>query len=342
MIAVTPAAAPLMAEVQQRAVELTAAPVINDPSTDWLEIFTKAFGNVGQIGAAWAEHPFPILQQVVDNQIGYAETIGGALQGSVTGLAAYFTGDAPGALAPTLQTVVTDFIGGDAVSAANAINTSVMALAQAAGFPLLDMLKVPIDITSNISSGLQTFAFQVQGIGIGALSATAAGTYSLGLSAQAIIDALGQDDPLGALGALAGAPAAFTDAVLNGITKEFLGHTSYAELGLLSPTIGQFAQSVGTGLFVTLPQAIAAAIAPEDAASLGTVDLAGAELPNLLSGLSTEFTQAFEGVLGNLGELFSPLLAELTGFLPDAVANIGTSLGAEASMFALDLPSLLF
>ncbi|PQM45055.1 hypothetical protein C1Y40_04781 [Mycobacterium talmoniae] len=98
MIAVTPVAAPLVTEVQQRAVELTAAPVINDPSTDWLEIFTKALGNVGQIGTAWAEHPFPILQQVIDNQIGYAETIGGALQGSVTGLAAYFTGDAPTAL----------------------------------------------------------------------------------------------------------------------------------------------------------------------------------------------------------------------------------------------------
>ncbi|OHU95446.1 hypothetical protein [Mycobacterium talmoniae] len=322
MIAVTPVAAPLVTEVQQRAVELTAAPVINDPSTDWLEIFTKALGNVGQIGTAWAEHPFPILQQVIDNQIGYAETIGGALQGSVTGLAAYFTGDAPTALGSTLQTVITDLMGGDAVSAANAINASVMALAQGAGFPLLDMLKVPIDITSNISSALQTFAFQVQGIGIGALSAMGAGTYSLGLSAQAIIDAVGQSDPLAAFGALAGAPAAFTDAVLNGITKEFLGHTSYAYLGLLSPTIGQFAQSVGTGLFVTLPQAIAAAIAPEDAsaASLAAVDLAGVDLPSLLGG----FTQAFEGALGNLGDLFDPaqLFAELGTVVPGVFAEI--------------------
>src|SRR5690625_4497002 len=86
-IAVTPVA-PTLPEVQIPAIQLTAAP----PLTDWVDIFGTSFNNLVNIGEAWVDAPFPLIQQFVANQLGYGATI----FDSLTNLGGVYTPPRPG------------------------------------------------------------------------------------------------------------------------------------------------------------------------------------------------------------------------------------------------------
>ena len=67
-------------EIQQRAVQLTAAanPVLENPLLVWENIFTNTSAQVGTLISDIAARPFPILSQVVENQQAFLKVIVGA------------------------------------------------------------------------------------------------------------------------------------------------------------------------------------------------------------------------------------------------------------------------
>ena len=119
LIAVNPVG-PTVAAVQERAVQLaslgadeigdglgTAAQSIPadtatlNPFSEGINVLGTAFDNVGQIGDQILADPFPILSQLLTNQLGYADTISTSLQAVGQTLDQFVTGDGAYDLAPT-------------------------------------------------------------------------------------------------------------------------------------------------------------------------------------------------------------------------------------------------
>jgi hypothetical protein len=72
--------------VSSVAVELSAA--VN-PITAWVDVFAGAATNLGGIGNAILEDPFPLLRQALENVLGYGGTLVSATTGAITGALNY-------------------------------------------------------------------------------------------------------------------------------------------------------------------------------------------------------------------------------------------------------------
>lgn len=218
VIAATPLAPPpaaiesAMARTSSAAVELTAAV---DPIAAWAGLFTHTPESILALGNLIAENPAPILAQIAANWSGYGQTLGTALQTAGTGLSNYLTTQLPTAL----QTFADQMMSGDTQGAAQTFSGAILGLAFGIGFPMLNVLSIPADITQNFANAIATlpgFAGPVISAGLGALMTLTGTTLATGVSAQAVVDAFKSGDPLGAVNALAAMPATIADALLNG------------------------------------------------------------------------------------------------------------------------------
>lgn len=241
------------------AVELTAS---TDPISAWVNVFGKTFNNVSQIGGAVIADPAPILQQVIANQLGYAQTLGAGVATIPPALMTWATVTVPAALQLASDKIAEDDIVGAATAISNAIGGSLFILGGM--FPALP-------ITGNMTDNLSNAVHAVMSIGTmmslvgGLLSPIQATVFAAGDSGQAYVNAMKAGDQAAAITALINTPAALTDAFLNGVAKTRVpgvpgGHSAFN--GLLSynanPALGGLVQ----GLTVNLPRVIAAAITP--------------------------------------------------------------------------------
>lgn len=218
VIAVTPLSPPpavidnTMARVSATAVDLTAAV---DPITAWTDLFTRTPESILALADLIAENPAPILGQIVANWSGYGQTLGTALQTAGTGLSNYLTTQLPTAL----QTFSNQLMSGDTQGAAQTFSGAIFGLAFGIGFPMLNVLSIPTDITQNFANAVATlpgFAGPVISAGLSALMTLTGTTLATGAGAQAVVDAFKSGDPVGAVNALAAMPAVIADALLNG------------------------------------------------------------------------------------------------------------------------------
>lgn len=218
VIAVTPLSPPpaaidnAMARVSAAAVDLTAAV---DPITAWTDLFTRTPESILALADLIAENPAPILGQIVANWSGYGQTLGTALQTAGTGLSNYLTTQLPTAL----QTFSNQLTSGDMQGAAQTFSGAIFGLAFGIGFPMLNVLSIPADITQNFANAVATlpgFAGPVISAGLSALMTLTGTTLATGAGAQAVVDAFKSGDPVGAVNALAAIPAVIADALLNG------------------------------------------------------------------------------------------------------------------------------
>lgn len=218
VIAATPLAPPptemagAITRASSAAVELTAAV---DPIAAWSDLFTRTPESLLALGNLLAENPAPILGQIVANWSGYGQTLGTALQTAGTGLSTYLTTQLP----TYLQTFSNQLMSGDIYGAAQTYSGAILGLATGIGFPMLNVLTIPADITQNFANVVATlpgFAGPVVSAGLGALMTLTGTTLSAGESAQAVVDAFKSGDPVGVVNALAAMPATIADAVLNG------------------------------------------------------------------------------------------------------------------------------
>lgn len=267
VIAVTPiSVAPPEIEKSARAVSTAAVELtaVTNPITAWLDVLTSAVGNAGAIGEEWLTDPAPLLRQFLTNQLGYAETALAAGQGAVEAFVQYISPANEFGLIGQIQTALGELTSGNV---AGAVSTLAEALILGPilnlGFPLLTsgLLEVPVTMAENFAKVVTTLLSieTALPLALGGLGSIVGPINAFGDSIQAVVNAVGAGDPIGAIGAFLSAPAVITGALLNGYTN--LEGTVFP--GLL--TFGEDAFSAGLlqTLFVTLPRAIAAAITPE-------------------------------------------------------------------------------
>ncbi|MGV0806266.1 hypothetical protein [Mycolicibacterium setense] len=241
------------------AVELTAA---TDPISAWINVFGKAVGNVSEIGGAVIDDPAPVLQQVIANQLGYANTLGTGVASIPPAFIKWATVTVPAALQLASDKIAADDVAGAATAISNAIGGF---LAVPGG--MFGALPIPGNMTDNLSNAvhavmnLTTMLSLVSGV-LGPIQGT---VFAAGDSGQAYVNAMKAGDQAAAVGALINAPAALTDAFLNGIASTRVpgvpgGHSAFN--GILTfkdnPAQGGLVQT----LLVGVPQAVAAAIRP--------------------------------------------------------------------------------
>ena len=219
VIAATPLAPPptemegAITRASSAAVELTAAV---DPVAAWADLITRTPESLLALGGLLADNPAPILGQIVANWSGYAQTYSTALQSAGTGLSNFLTTTLP----MVLQNFSDQLMSGDMYGASQTFSNALFNLAFGAGFPMLDVFSIPVEITQNLANTVASlgpsWAGVVATLGIGALFAVNGTSAAVGNSAQEVVDAITDGDPLGAFNALAAMPATVANALING------------------------------------------------------------------------------------------------------------------------------
>ncbi|QZT55662.1 hypothetical protein [Mycolicibacterium austroafricanum] len=266
--------------VSSVAVELSAA--VN-PITAWVDVFAGAATNLGGIGTAILEDPFPLLRQALENVLGYGGTIVSATSGAINGALQYISFDNEFGLWAQLGTAATQLFEGNIAGAFNTVTDAlILGPIVNIGLPVFTsgLLEIPGKIADNVANlvkavtSLDTLLPLVLGA-VGPVMGTLAAT---GETFQAAFDSLTQGNLIDAVVTLINLPATVIGAALNGYTKAddtfipglFTFSENPGEAGLLQ------------ALFVTLPKALAAAIAPEE--EMATVAAEGPADPDAGSG----------------------------------------------------------
>ncbi|TGB44294.1 hypothetical protein [Mycolicibacterium peregrinum] len=276
VIAVSPLAPPPVTAttvsngISSAAVALTATSSFVDPVTYWGDVLELAGTNLStHLDRAIAD-PFPVLSQIAENQMGYANTIITALSTTSQRLDAFVKG---AYFAGQIEKVKTQLAAGNVASAAQAINGIVINGA-IAFYPLLDMTKIPGEIGQNVANVLQTLAMEslinvgIPGrLGFGALELARNTLSSVAWTTQTIITAAKSGDSVALASAIVNAPANLTDGLLNGAMEPhpFPNRPPYrGGTGFLTPTTFGVGAASWTPLdaMIYLPRVIAAAITP--------------------------------------------------------------------------------
>lgn len=357
LIAVNPVAPTIATDIQERAVRLTGSvansigdvttniattlpgsldmgdlsaaatsipPAVN-PLYEWLNVLSTSGSNLESIAGSWFNDPFPVLHQVVSNQIGYADTIVSSLQQAGQAQWDFLTGTTANSLVPLAQQMISDFTSGHISDAASTLNVIISDLIVAPGLDLLPVFSIPTDITGNLNDATNALFNLADGgkvllTVLGALSPLFGTISAAGDQGQLVVDAWDAGQPVTALVDAINIPAVATNAFLN-------GYDPTGAIGLFSPVGPSGIGGLLADFVNAIPQAIAQAIAPSAsgtaAAALASVD-------------PVSFTAGLAGA-------FDPSALSMA-FDPAAVTDIGSVLAADLvpnlSTMALDLLSL--
>ncbi|MDZ4233332.1 MAG: hypothetical protein U1C73_06150, partial [Dietzia sp.] len=274
-IAVNPVAPTIAAlpDVQQQSVQLAAwtNPILEEPLALWGKTFTDSFTQVGAIGAAVTADPFPILNQIVENQIGHLKVLIGAKAASGqrrgTGIlgAAESVGRSIDDLPVRLQAAAAFLAQGDVTEALVEVNTWALRLLEAVAFPLVPVFAIPgamFDAAGRVFDALVT-----RGAIADISKWLMAPPLSVAFALANVVDQVIRSAKAGDIGevftAVINAPAIAVGAFFNGYQPMF----GYDEAGepILSPEFFPGVFSAGgtlDALFVQLPKKIAEALAP--------------------------------------------------------------------------------
>ncbi|WP_208301273.1 hypothetical protein [Mycobacterium sp. DL440] len=247
--------------VSSASVQLTALadelenPFAVDPITAWMNVFEPAFENVAQIGGEMAANPFPILQQVIANQMANGQLLATSLDAAAMSYIQFFTSAEDYRLKFFVNQAVDYLAAGNVAGAASVLSNVVFRLFAFAN-PLINTMQIPLGMGRNLLNALSAVPDLLMPLGLGVLNPVESVINVLGDSAQNILDAAEAGDPAAALNALVNTPAVLTGAVLNGYYNGIAAGTS----GLLTAADAVFNRGLVQSLLVTLPQTIATAI----------------------------------------------------------------------------------
>ncbi|MGW4099018.1 hypothetical protein [Mycobacterium sp. NPDC004974] len=243
-------------------VELTALadgllqdPSLTDPLTEWLGVFGTTFDNAAKIGGQMAADPFPILQQVIANQMANGQLLASSLDAAAMSYISFFTSDEDYKL-KFLARMALDYLESGDVAGVASVVTSVVFRLFAFANPLLNIMQLPLRTGQNVMNALSAVPDLMMPLGLGVLNPVEGAINAFGDSAQHVLNAVNAGDPAAAFSSLINTPAVLTDAILNGYLSDMGAGTS----GLF--TNGEFVLNRGLlqTLLVTVPQTIAKAI----------------------------------------------------------------------------------
>lgn len=267
VIAIAPTVAPppptvaAAAPLTSIAVDLSAA--VN-PIQAWVNVFTGAAENLGGLGSAWLQDPFPLLRQALINGLGYGGTLVSAVGGAVDGALQYLDFSNEFSLWSQLGDAVEQLFQGEIAAAFNSLTDAlVTGPIFNIGFPIFTsgLLDVPAKITQNVANLVKTL-FNLETmlpLVLGAVAPVMGSLAATGETLQAAFDSLMEGKLIDSVINLINLPAVVIGAALNGFTK-FDGTWMP---GIFSFSEDPFQGGLLQALFVTLPKALAAAITPE-------------------------------------------------------------------------------
>ncbi len=268
VIAVSPIAPPLPAihlpNPVQVAKEVELAAFVN-PITTLVDVIQTAINNVSTTGGQVLADPFPVLQQLGVNGLGYANTLGTAAQGIATAITS-------STLPASLQTAFGQLTAGDVAGAVTTFNNALTTAGLGLVIPLVPVLAIPTAMAQNLLNVVTATSGLPLSLGLSLLSTVEGTVFQVGSSVQAVVDAVRAGDGVTALSALLNGPAEIAGAFLNGVPSQGF-------VGILSPEDG-----LANLMAVGVPQQIAQALAP--AATTMLAKVAAVTTPTALPSLA--------------------------------------------------------
>lgn len=230
-------------------------PFAADPLTAWLDVFGATSENLAQMGRDMADHPFPVLQQVIANQAGYGQLLAESIRAAADSYLQFFTSDEDYRM-KYFAGMALDYLSAGNIAGAASVLSNVVFRLFAFANPLINTIQIPLGMGRNLMNALSTVPDLLMPLGLGVLNPVEGVINVLGDSAQNVLDAVDAGDPGAAFTALVNTPAVLTGAILNGYYNGIAAGTS----GLLSASSVVFNRGVVESLLVTVPQTIATAI----------------------------------------------------------------------------------
>ncbi|MEE6167221.1 MULTISPECIES: hypothetical protein [unclassified Mycolicibacterium] len=278
-IAVSPVAPPLpdvhVPAVSTASVNLSAAV---DPFEAYVQLITNTVNNVGTLIGTEIADPFPILQQIVANQITSGQGVFAGLQQAGEALGQQLDPSNPYGIPAQLQQAFTQLLSGDINGAVGTAWSALLSPVLVAGLPLLEPItnavKQPVQNLLNVINDPLAVLIPV----LGALNTVYPAVLVSGNVGQNMVDAIKAGDPLGFVNAVIAGPGQIADAFLNGAEAAGGGGLLGPSLGLLS-ALRQARDAIAKD--IAPPAALTAAVAqlsaaPKAPAKVVTLDVAPA------------------------------------------------------------------
>lgn len=278
-IAVSPVAPPLphvhVPAVSTASVNLSAAV---DPFEAYVQLITNTVNNVGTLIGTEIADPFPILQQIVANQITSGQGVFAGLQQAGEALGQQLDPSNPYGIPAQLQQAFTQLLSGDINGAVGTSWSALLSPVLVAGLPLLEPItnavKQPVQNLLNVINDPLAVLIPV----LGALNTVYPAVLVSGNVGQNMVDAIKAGDPLGFVNAVIAGPGQIADAFLNGAEAAGGGGLLGPSLGLLS-ALRQARDAIAKD--IAPPAALTAAVAqlsaaPKAPAKVVTLDVAPA------------------------------------------------------------------
>ncbi|OBC05097.1 hypothetical protein A5784_11675 [Mycobacterium sp. 852013-50091_SCH5140682] len=278
-IAVSPVAPPLpdvhVPAVSTASVNLSAAV---DPFEAYVQLITNTVNNVGTLIGTEIADPFPILQQIVANQITSGQGVFAGLQQAGEALGQQLDPSNPYGIPAQLQLAFTQLFAGDINGAVGTAWSALLSPVLVAGLPLLEPItnavKQPVQNLLNVINDPLAVLIPV----LGALNTVYPAVLVSGNVGQNMVDAIKAGDPLGFVNAVIAGPGQIADAFLNGAEAAGGGGLLGPSLGLLS-ALRQARDAIAKD--IAPPAALTAAVAqlsaaPKAPAKVVTLDVAPA------------------------------------------------------------------
>ncbi|MEV0669029.1 hypothetical protein [Mycobacterium sp. NPDC050441] len=187
-----------------------------NPLGQWSGIVTEAVANLTLLAQLIASNPAPILQQMIQNQLGYGQTYAAAIETVVRNAITLFTPGAPGGVFTNLQTMAQQFAAGDIQAGFSTVRNTMMSLVYQLGMPMLPTIYIPVSMARNFANAVELLPTFAVTAGLGAVSLIGTTISTMGQSGQAIADAVKAGDPVAAIGAVLSTPGDITQTVVNG------------------------------------------------------------------------------------------------------------------------------
>jgi hypothetical protein len=320
-----PHASSVPVELTALAGSLLQDPSLTDPLTEWLGVFGTTFDNVAKIGGQMAADPFPILQQVIANQMANGQLLASSLDAAAMSYISFFTSDEDYKL-KFLAGMALDYLAAGNVAGVASVVTSVVFRLFAFANPLLNIMQIPLRTGQNVMNALSAVPDLMMPLGLGALNPVEGAINAFGDSAQHVLDAVNAGDPAAAFSSLINTPAVLTDAILNGYLSDMGAGTS----GLF--THGEFVLNRGLlqTLLVTVPQTIAQAIGWQGPSAMRMLDTAIEDAPAAQTDAGTDLPTA-SPLVQRKAPVGTEVLSRPSADLTEAVGRI-----AETTTAAVD------
>ncbi|OLT98397.1 hypothetical protein BKG60_01355 [Mycobacterium syngnathidarum] len=325
-IAVTPVAQnnTVIQQAKSLAYDLTATmDATASPVDVYGSLFEATFDNLQSLGGAVAANPAPLLSQVMENQLGYAEKFGAAFEAIPTSLQNWYDGRNGKIKLDAAQAALQN---GDVAGAYELFNASMLYAFQGAFGPLIApgfilsgiprngteyMVGIPEQIAQNFTNLVAatfTSSVVVSALFQGGFAMVSGPAFELARVAEAISTSVSTGDMEGAFNAVVNTPGILVNAALNGFDyadpdeSGAGGYTEWPALLTWAEPGEQGGSRVVAGLLqnllVNIPKSLADAIdnTPEVAAPSAVPTSVSAQLVSAVTPKAASTESAVESV----------------------------------------------